>query len=61
MVILMNKEVHYFALKWLNKFNDKDVNYLELVDKEFSDDCDKLGFLMDCGTSFIEIYGDSFE
>ena len=51
------KQVHDFAIKWCDKFRDQKINYIELVDHHMADDCDALGFEMDCGKSFEETYG----
>src|SRR5659263_161635 len=53
------KQVHDFAVKWRDKFCDQNINYTELFDHYMSDDCDALGFEMDCGKSFAETYGDA--
>ena len=39
------KEIHDFAIKWIAKFQDKNINYKELVDRYMADDCDALGFV----------------
>lgn len=49
--------IHEFAKKWCDKFRDPKINYIELVDHFMADDCDALGFKMDCGRSFKERYG----
>jgi len=46
-----------FAAKWFEKFRDKNINYIELVDHYMADDCSALGFEMDCGHAFSEQYG----
>lgn len=51
------KEVHDFAMKWLNKFRDENIHYIELVDHFIADECDALGYKMDCGEAFSERYG----
>ena len=43
------KQVHKFAVKWYDKFSDKKTNFTELVDQYMADDCEALGFEMDCG------------
>lgn len=53
------KQIHEFAVKWFDKFRDKKINYLELVDHYMADDCEALGFIMDCGHAFTEKYGDA--
>lgn len=53
------KEVHNFALKWLAKFQDKSVSYIDLVDHALADDCRALGFRMDCGQAFLAKYGNA--
>ena len=51
------KAVYDFALKWHEKFSRSDIDCIELVDHFLADDCEKLGFKMDCGNSFSELYG----
>lgn len=51
------KQIYSFAIKWLNKFRDENINYIELVDHYMADDCEVLGFKMDCGHSFKNRYG----
>lgn len=53
------KQIHEFAVKWCDKFRDQNINYIELVDHYMADDCDALGFEMDCGHAFSEKYGDA--
>lgn len=50
-------QIHAFAIKWSDKFRDQDINYIELVDRFMADDCDALGFEMDCGNAFETKYG----
>lgn len=51
------KHVHDFATKWIDKFRNHEINYIELVDHYMADDCAALGFQMDCGHAFSEKYG----
>ena len=51
------KDIYDFAMKWLEKFSTSNIDYVELVDHYMADDCESLGFKMDCGNSFSEIYG----
>ena len=51
------KQIHEFAIKWCDKFRDQNINFIELVDYWMADDCDALGFKMDCGHAFSEKYG----
>lgn len=53
------KQIHDFAVKWCDKFRDQNINYIELVDHYMADDCDTLGFEMDCGHAFSEKYGNA--
>lgn len=53
------KQVHEFAVKWCDKFRDQKTNYIELVDHYLANDCEALGFEMDCGHTFSEKYGDA--
>ena len=32
------KQIHEFAVKWYDKFRDKKINYIELVDHYMADD-----------------------
>ena len=41
------KRIHDFAVKWINKFRDQKIDYIELVDHFMADDCDALGFEME--------------
>jgi len=52
-------QIHAFAVKWIQKFEDKNTNYLELVDHYMADECAALGFEMDCGDAFSEKYGNA--
>ena len=54
------KEVHNFAVKWLDKFRNQEIDYIELVDHYLADDCDALGFEMDSGEGFSKRYGSAF-
>ena len=49
-----------FAQKWLEKFQDPNVCYIDLVEHYLADDSQMLGFEMDCGHSFQERYGVAF-
>ena len=51
------KKINDFAIKWCDKFKNRSVNYLELVDHYMADECDALGFKMDCGHAFSQKYG----
>lgn len=42
-------EIHEFAEKWIDKYRDQKINYIELVDHYFADDCGRLGFEMVVG------------
>ncbi len=53
------KQIHDFAVKWCDKFRDQNINYIELVAHYMADDCDALGFEMDCGHAFSEKYGNA--
>lgn len=41
------RKTHDFAVKWLDKFRGRNINYIELVDHFMADDCATLGFNMD--------------
>ena len=49
-----------FAQKWLEKFQAPNICYIELVEHYFADDCQALGFEMDCGHAFQKRYGSAF-
>lgn len=51
------EQVHAFAEKWLEKFRNQKIDYTELVDHYLADDCEALGFQMDCGKAFSDQYG----
>lgn len=53
------KQVHDFAIKWLDKFHGPEIHYVELVDHYLADECAALGFQMDCGNAFAVKYGDA--
>ena len=53
------EQVHLFATKWIEKFRDQKISYIGLVDHYLADDCQALGFQMDCGHAFSEKYGDA--
>jgi hypothetical protein len=56
---MMDKEIHSFAVKWLDKFHNADTIDIEITDDlSFADDCKSYGFKMDCGESFIEAFQD---
>ena len=38
------EQVHLFATKWIEKFRDQKISYIELVDHYLADDCQALGF-----------------
>ncbi len=42
-----------FCDKWKNSFENFNIHIFE---EEFGQDCEKLGFVMDCGNSFKEKY-----
>lgn len=51
--------IHDFAVKWIDKFRDQQINYIELVDHYMADDCAALGFEMDCGHAFERVYNNA--
>ena len=54
-----SEQIHDFAVKWREKFQDPNIDYIELVDHYLADDCEALGFVMDCGQGFAEKYGNA--
>lgn len=53
------KQIHNFAMKWLDKFRDENIDFLHLFDSNMADDCNALGFKMDYGQAFSEKYVNS--
>ena len=53
------KLIYNFANKWVKKFEDQNINYLEIVDGTMGDECRTLGFEMDCGRAFSNLYGEA--
>ena len=53
------KQVKEFSDKWCKKFQDENINYIELIEQYMADDCESLGFVMDCGHAFAEKYGNA--
>ena len=53
------KDINDFALKWLDKFDDENIDCYEMIDHYLADDCETLGFKMDCGKAFSEKYGEA--
>lgn len=53
------EQIYDFTVKWCDKFRDQNINYIELIDYYFADDCEVLGFKMDCGHAFSEKYGNA--
>lgn len=51
--------IHEFAVKWRNKFTNRNINYIGPADHSMADDCAALGFVMDCGSAFSEKYGNA--
>lgn len=51
--------VHDFAVKWIDKFSDQRISYIDLVDHYMGDECKALGFSMDCGKAFSGKYGNA--
>ena len=37
-----SEQVHLFATKWIEKFRDQKISYIELVDHYLADDCQAL-------------------
>ena len=48
-----------FADKWMAKFMDPNINDYVLLDPPMGEECASLGFKMDCGQGFKEVYGDA--
>lgn len=55
----MNDSLSIFCSKWLEVLtnpNFQDFDYIENM--KFPDECREQGFVMDCGKSFVEKYGE---
>lgn|GEM_PF-694746 len=52
-----NIKIAAFSKKWIAKFRNPEVGYIELVDHFMADECDELGFAMDTGDAFAAKYG----
>lgn len=52
--------INRFAKKWLDIFNNSSTIHKCLFNNFLAEDCEKIGFKMDCGKSFIDKYGKSF-
>ena len=48
------KQIHEFTVKWYDKFRYKKISCIELVGHYMADDCEALGFVMDCGHFFLK-------
>ena len=53
------RRIYDFAAKWYEKFHDPNIDCHDLLDHFMADDCDALGFKMDCGKAFAEKYGEA--
>lgn len=53
------KSLHSFAVKWAEKFRDPSADNKTLESNFLAQDCDALGFVMDCGKAFEEKYGEA--
>ena len=53
------KQLYDFAVKWIKKFEDPNISPNELLDHYLADECEALGFEMDCGQAFCAKYGDA--
>ena len=51
------RHIHSFAVRYLDMFNDPQVNYLEF-ERNLGEECQRLGFDMDTGESFIKQYSE---
>ena len=54
---LDKQKTNAFAKKWLDKFQSPNTTEIELLDHYMADDCFALGFQMDCGNAFGDVYG----
>lgn len=44
---MVNINVYKFAVKWLNKFQNRDISYHEIINATFAEECKKIGFKID--------------
>lgn len=60
MILLIdNKQIYDFALKWYNKFCDFNTDFVEIMNQSLADECDALGFVMDNGCAFSKEVGNA--
>ena len=57
--MLDTKRLHDFAIKWHDRFQDRNTYFAEITDRVIADECAALGFEMDCGKAFKRIYGNA--
>ncbi|MFR5731546.1 MAG: hypothetical protein ACLUD2_05890 [Clostridium sp.] len=51
------EQAHLFATKWIEKFRDQKISYIELVDHYLADDCQAVAdSVMDCGHARRKIW-----
>ncbi len=53
-----NKDVHEFAIRWVEKYRSSSTKEYE-VEESFGDECFALGFEMDCGNAFEDEFPDT--
>lgn len=53
-------QLYHFALKWLYRFQNNEIDYIELAGRRLGDDCERIGFVMDSGEGFIHEYGKAY-
>jgi hypothetical protein len=56
----MSEEIDAFVAKWTKLFNDPETSAYVLAGRGLAEDCERLGFKMDCGKSFTDAYGVSW-
>ena len=50
-----------FAQKWLKKFQDPNVLYIDIAGHYFDDDCQALGFILGGSKGFADSYGSAYD
>lgn len=51
--------IYKFAIKWCEKFSDAKTDNIDLIGHRMADDCEALGFEMDCGVAFEQHFNNA--
>jgi hypothetical protein len=57
----MSEEIDAFVGKWTKLFNDPETSAYVLAGRGLAEDCERLGFKMDRGESFVSAYDVSWD